>query len=117
MASQYNTHPLPAPPGQQQSNYSNQQQHQVHYQQTPLQQTHSNTQRPRPRSRGFSLQSDKSQKSDGKKEHLVESHNEKERQRLHSKADPTMAMNEAEPCALLPIFQSPSSNDTDDLHF
>ncbi|KAK7734896.1 hypothetical protein SLS63_004317 [Diaporthe eres] len=48
-------------------------------------------------SRGFSLQSDKSQKSDSKKEHLVESHNEKERQRLHSKADPTMAMNEAEP--------------------
>ncbi|KAI3400286.1 hypothetical protein diail_3667 [Diaporthe ilicicola] len=96
MASQYNTHPLPAPPGQQ-SDYSNQH---VHYQQTPLQQTHSNTARPRPRSRGFSLQSDKSQKSDGKKEHLVESHTEKERQRLHSKADPTMAMNEAEPSAI-----------------
>lgn len=102
MASQYNTHPLPAPPGQQ-SNYPNQQNQQVHYQQSQLQQTHSNTARPRPRSRGFSLQSDKSQKSD-KKEHLVESHNEKERRRLHSKADPTMAMNEAEPCTLLPLF-------------
>lgn len=108
MVSQYNTHPLPAPPGQQ-SNHSSQQQQQVHYQQTtPLQQTHSSTARPRPRSRGFSLQSDKSQKSDGKKEHLVESHNEKERQRLHSKADPTMAMNEAEPCALLPPLPQPA---------
>ncbi len=58
----------------------------------------------RPRSRAFSFRSDKSQKSAGSQPNkggIVdgnETHAEKESRRLHSKADPTMAMNEAEPC-------------------
>ncbi|ROV99915.1 hypothetical protein VMCG_06169 [Cytospora schulzeri] len=96
MASQYNNPPLPTHPGQQ-SNFPHQQQ--VHYdQQSPLQQTHTNTTKP-PRSRGLSVHSDKSGNSNTKKD-PGETHIEKERQRLHSKADPTMAMNEAEPSAI-----------------
>ncbi|KUI65914.1 hypothetical protein VM1G_01710 [Cytospora mali] len=96
MASQYNDHRLPTPPGQE-SNYPPHQQ-QVHYgQQSPLQQTQSHTAKP-PRSRGLSVHSDKSGGSN--KKEPAETHNEKERQRLHSKADPTMAMNEAEPSAI-----------------
>lgn len=95
MASQYNDHSLPTHSGQQSSYPTHQQQ--VHYeQQPPLQQTYSNTSRP-PRSRGLSVHSDKSGGSNTKKD-PAETHVEKERQRLHSKADPTMAMNEAEPC-------------------
>lgn len=99
MASQYNDHSLPTHPGQQ-SNYPPPQQQQVHYeQQPPLQQTYTNTTKP-PRSRGLSVHSDKSGGSNNTKKDPAETHIEKERHRLHSKADPTMAMNEAEPSAI-----------------
>ncbi|ESZ98901.1 hypothetical protein SBOR_0759 [Sclerotinia borealis F-4128] len=71
-------HPLPSPPG--------------------------NQERPgnRPRTKtssGFSLHSHKSSGS-GQKLDLTESHREKESRRLHSKADPSLAMTEAEPSAV-----------------
>jgi hypothetical protein len=67
-----NNHPLPSPLGQQQ--------------------------RPRAKS-GFSFHSHKSSGSaDNGKLKLTESHGEKEANRLHGKADPSMALSEAEPC-------------------
>jgi hypothetical protein len=63
-------HPLPAPPGQH---------------------------RPRAKST-FSFHSHHSNGSGSNKIDLVETHAEKEGHRLHSKADPTMAITEAEPC-------------------
>lgn len=83
-------HPLPTPP--------------YHLEQGPPQQApqlYSAQQRPsqRPRkSRTFSFRSDKSQGSGNHKIDLHETSAEKEAKRLHSKADPTLAMNEAEPC-------------------
>ncbi|KAK4129536.1 hypothetical protein N657DRAFT_677138 [Parathielavia appendiculata] len=68
-------------------------------QQAPLQHTtqlHSAQQRPTRKSRTFSLKSDKSRGSQHKID-LHETHDEKEAKRLHSKADPTLAMQEAEP--------------------
>ncbi|EFW99598.1 hypothetical protein CMQ_7966 [Grosmannia clavigera kw1407] len=53
----------------------------------------------RPRSRSFSLRSDKSGQS-GSQKFEPETHDEKERKRLHSKADPMLAMTEAEPSAV-----------------
>lgn len=51
------------------------------------------------RSRGFSVKSDNSRRTStsGNKIHLSESHEEKERRNLHTKADPTVAMNELQP--------------------
>ncbi|KAJ5573014.1 hypothetical protein N7450_009998, partial [Penicillium hetheringtonii] len=51
------------------------------------------------RSRGFSVKSDNSRRtsSSGHKSHLSESHEEKERRNLHTKADPLVAMNELQP--------------------
>ncbi|KAB5551121.1 hypothetical protein GE09DRAFT_1222930 [Coniochaeta sp. 2T2.1] len=124
----HNSHPLPSPPGQGQSQQSyfqsppqqqsyppqyNQQQqypaqspqpkHQYQQHNQPAQQP----QKPRPRSRGFSFRSDKSHKShkssgskDQHKIDLHETHNEKESRRLHTKADPSVAMNEAEPATV-----------------
>ncbi|KAJ2997691.1 hypothetical protein NUW58_g577 [Xylaria curta] len=54
----------------------------------------------RPKSRAFSFRSDKSQKSANGPAHkvdLTETSAEKEAKRLHSKADPRMALNEREP--------------------
>ncbi|KAI1176840.1 hypothetical protein F4777DRAFT_235272 [Nemania sp. FL0916] len=55
--------------------------------------------RVRPKSRAFSFRSDKSQKSANgpAKVDLTETSAEKEARRLHSKADPRMALNEREP--------------------
>ena len=50
------------------------------------------------KSRSFSFRSDKSHGSN--KIDLHETSAEKEAKRLHSKADPSVAMNEAEPCKL-----------------
>lgn len=50
------------------------------------------------KSRSFSFRSDKSHGSN--KLDLHETSAEKEAKRLHSKADPSVAMNEAEPCKL-----------------
>ena len=65
-------HPLPVPPGQH---------------------------RPRAQST-FSFRSNHSHHSSGSghKISLTETHEEKESRRLHTKADPTMAITEAEPC-------------------
>lgn len=125
MASQ-NSHPLPVPPGQgpsqqsfaqntppQQQRYPQQQYQQQQPQLPPQQQQRQyqqqrqpDQQKPRPRSRGFSFRSEKSHKSHkssgSKDQHnkidLHESAAEKESNRLHTKADPSVAMNEAEPC-------------------
>jgi len=56
--------------------------------------------RPQPqsrKSRSFSFRSDKSHGSNNNKVDLTETHLEKEAKRLHTKADPTLAMNEQEP--------------------
>lgn len=55
----------------------------------------------RTKPRSFSIRSDKSSSSNGNHRHdTIETHAEKESRRLHSKADPTLAMNEAEPSAV-----------------
>ncbi|TRX97757.1 hypothetical protein FHL15_001512 [Xylaria flabelliformis] len=90
--SQYQPHPQ----------YQQQQQQQQQQRPPPLkapdpQQQHS---RIRPKSRAFSFRSDKSQKSANGPAHkldLTETSAEKEAKRLHSKADPRMALNEREP--------------------
>jgi hypothetical protein len=64
-------------------------------------QLHSAQQRPSRKSRTLSFRSDKSHKSTGSGTHKIDLHEtpaEKEAKRLHSKADPTLAMQEAEPC-------------------
>lgn len=72
-------------------------------------QSHAQNQPPHRRSksrpRTFSFQSNKSHKSSGShpKIDLHETPEEKEAKRLHSKADPTVAMSEAEPC-MSPLF-------------
>ncbi|KAJ5299831.1 hypothetical protein N7476_011388, partial [Penicillium atrosanguineum] len=57
---------------------------------------------PPQRSRGFSVKSDKSHISgnSGHKSQLSESSEEKHRRNLHTKADPTIAMNELQPMAV-----------------
>src|SRR4051812_30521587 len=86
-----NTHPPPAPPHQLQHAPP---QHAPQLHSAPPQQTG----RPR-KPRAFSFRSDKSRGSGS--QHKVDLHEtsaEKEAKRLHSKADPTFAMQEAEPC-------------------
>src|SRR4051794_15016559 len=80
MSSINTNHPLPQAPGQQ-------------YQQRPGQQ------RQRAKS-SFSFRSSNSHKSNGSlgKIDYNETHAEKESRRLHTKADPSMALSEAEPC-------------------
>ncbi|KAL6858534.1 hypothetical protein J3F83DRAFT_346410 [Trichoderma novae-zelandiae] len=64
----------------------------------PQQPPQTQQQQQRPSSRRFSFLSDKSRKNSvTNKIDLHETHAEKDSRRLHSKADPTMAMNEAEP--------------------
>jgi hypothetical protein len=85
-------HPLPAPPGQQQQHYQQYQQYQ--------QQERPSQQRPRAKS-GFSFRSNHSHKSSGSSGHKIdlhETHEEKQSRRLTTKADPSMAITEAEPC-------------------
>ncbi len=113
MATQSN-YPLPPSTGppEQQHQFSSQ-----HYQQFPSQPqpppppppqkqyVRGASEKHRPRSRAFSFRSDKSQKSATSHNHKIqgaETHEEKEAKRLHSKADPTLAMNEAEPCSSIP---------------
>ncbi|KAL2128310.1 hypothetical protein VTI74DRAFT_9361 [Chaetomium olivicolor] len=92
-----NSHPPPATP--------------YHLQQTPTQQTQPDpaqqkpTQKPR-KSRTFSFRSDKSHGSGSHKIDLHETPAEKEAKRLHSKADPTLAMHEAEPAEVAATVKS-----------
>src|SRR5438034_235751 len=102
---QFHTHPLPPAPLEvqhQQAQYPPPQQYPVPPQYNRGYQSHeqpqSQGQRPRSKSRSFSFRSDKSAKSGGNRPvNLQETSAEKEAHRLHSKADPTLAMNEAEP--------------------
>jgi hypothetical protein len=123
---QYHHHPLPAAPQeayhqsqqslsyhQTQPPYQNQQQiqqqqqylrqqkqeHQPHHPRFNHPQQAANTPASTKHSRTFSFHSEKSQKSSGNKD-LQETHAEKESRRLHTKADPTLAMSEAEPSAV-----------------
>ncbi|KAK4175107.1 hypothetical protein QBC36DRAFT_312312 [Triangularia setosa] len=103
-----------APPHQQQQQYPQSQepyqQSYQHPQQHPSQhQLHSTQQRPANptrKSRSFSLRSDKSQGSSNNQKadklDLHETSAEKDAKRLHSKADPTLAMQEAEPDLSVP---------------
>lgn len=111
-----------------QDQHQDQHQDQVHYQDQYQSQSQSQSQQPqrqqqqpyppttqqqrppqRPhhssnKSRTFSFHSQKSHKSSGSKD-LVETSAEKDAKRLHSKADPSLAINEAEPCMYsLPNF-------------
>lgn len=122
-APNYNSHPLPPPPPHQQyqgeqqfpsyeaslpQQYQYQPQQSQPYQQRPLppqKQQHAAPVSPRhvrTKPRGFSFRSDKSHKSSDShhKIDLTETTAEKESNRLHSKADPTLAMHEAEPAAV-----------------
>lgn len=85
-AEQYD-HLLPQSPRQQR-----QQRPQVQYSQPP--QYHQHQTKPR----SFSFRSDKSHQSSGSKSELHETHEESKR--LHSKVDPSLAINEAEPSAV-----------------
>lgn len=58
------------------------------------------------KSRSFSFRSDKSHGSNGHKIDLHETSAEKEAKRLHGKADPTLAMNEAEPSEVAATVKS-----------
>ncbi|KAK4147695.1 uncharacterized protein C8A04DRAFT_24242 [Dichotomopilus funicola] len=72
-------------------------------------QLHSAQQRPTPttrKSRAFSFRSDKSHGSGSQKIDLHETSAEKEAKRLHSKADPTLAMQEAEPSEVAAYVKS-----------
>ncbi|CAK7217757.1 hypothetical protein SEUCBS140593_003316 [Sporothrix eucalyptigena] len=113
-----NAHPLPAapvggasmqPPQPVQYAQHHQQQPSQQYQQTPPQMPRRESQASRPKSRSFSFRSDRSQSQKGgpiSQKLEPETHAEKEAKRLHSKADPTMAMIEAEPAAVAATVKS-----------
>ncbi|PHH88244.1 hypothetical protein CDD83_7793 [Cordyceps sp. RAO-2017] len=63
-------------------------------------------QRPQTKPRSFSVRSDKTHRSGGSKSDSHETHEEKESKRLHTKADPTLAINEAEPSTVAMMTQS-----------
>ncbi|KAF9879794.1 hypothetical protein CkaCkLH20_02605 [Colletotrichum karsti] len=95
--------PVQPPPSRGQPQTQNRQQQQQQQQQQQEQQRH-----PRSRPRTFSFQSNKSHKSSGStgKIDLHETTEEKEARRLHTKADPTVAMSEAEPSAVQAMTKS-----------
>ncbi|CAK7214755.1 hypothetical protein SBRCBS47491_002258 [Sporothrix bragantina] len=119
-----NAHPLPSapvggasmlPPQPQPVQYAqhhqqSQQQQPQQYQQTPQQMSRRESQASRPKSRSFSFRSDRSHSQKGavmaSQKLEPETHAEKEAKRLHSKADPTMAMVEAEPSAVAATVKS-----------
>jgi hypothetical protein len=111
----YNSHPLPPPPqqlGQNQQSYQAPPPQQYQAQQSqPPQHPQQRQQAPphiRTKSRGFSFRSDKSHDSGPKSPRfdLVETSAEKDSRRIHGKADPTLAMNEAEPAAVAQMSSS-----------
>ncbi|CAK7565572.1 MAG: hypothetical protein SEPTF4163_003489 [Sporothrix epigloea] len=107
-----NAHPLPAAPvGGASMLPPAPVQHARHHQQSqqpPLQAPRRESQASRPKSRSFSFRSDRSQKSAAPASQKLEpeTHDEKEAKRLHTKADPTMAMFEAEPSAVAATVKS-----------
>ncbi|KAH7257374.1 hypothetical protein BKA59DRAFT_106173 [Fusarium tricinctum] len=78
------------------SSYPAQDYQQTQYQPTAPASPRRTSQNPPAHNRTFSFHSQKSHKSSGSKD-LQETHAEKEAKRLHSKADPTLAISEAEP--------------------
>ncbi|OAA39730.1 hypothetical protein NOR_06150 [Metarhizium rileyi] len=66
-------------------------------QQAPLQAPQEQQQQHSGKPRSYSIHSQRTHRSSGSKHDTHETHEEKEARRLHSKADPTLAMNEAEP--------------------
>ncbi|CAM1507268.1 Fc.00g069090.m01.CDS01 [Cosmosporella sp. VM-42] len=103
---QYRQHALPPTPHQIQIQQRQQYQQEQYYPPAPQQN------RPQPpanaKSRTFSFHSQKSHKSSGSKDFLHESSAEKEAKRLHSKADPTLAISEAEPSAVAAMMTQSS---------
>ncbi|KAF4448587.1 hypothetical protein F53441_8006 [Fusarium austroafricanum] len=103
---QYRQYPPPPStyPAQdyQQQDYQKQQ-----YQQTIPTSPRKGSQNPPAHNRTFSFHSQKSHKSSGSKD-LQETHAEKEAKRLHSKADPTLAISEAEPSAVAAMMTESS---------
>ncbi|KAH8735487.1 hypothetical protein BGZ61DRAFT_80279 [Ilyonectria robusta] len=106
-AEQYRQHTLPPSPHQAQQQYFPQQQQQQQQPQPP-QQTYQppprasqqrQSQNPPAKSRTLSFHSQKSHKSSGSRD-LHETSAEKEKKRLHTKADPTLAISEAEPSTI-----------------
>ncbi|KAG6002542.1 hypothetical protein E4U43_001101 [Claviceps pusilla] len=76
--------------------YQRHQQHQqpsLQYSQPTAEQQYGGQAKPRT----YSIHSQRTYRSSGSKHDFHETHEEKEAKRLHSKADPTLAMNEAEP--------------------
>lgn len=105
-ADQYG-HPQPQPPQQQQQHQPQRQQQRPQLHSQSSHQRHSSQAKPR----SFSFRSDRSHHSGGgggggSKPNFYETHEEKESRRLHSKADPSLAINEAEPCKSL-LFAFP----------
>lgn len=102
-ARQYGGHPLPpSPPAHDQQQHLQPQQPYVQPQ-TAVNQHPALVQQRQGKTRSFSFQSNKSHKSSNSKGNasdLHETHDEKEQKRLHSKADPTLAISEAEPSAV-----------------
>ncbi|UNI15166.1 hypothetical protein JDV02_001729 [Purpureocillium takamizusanense] len=92
-----------AQPPQQQRLVQPQQHAQLQYSQPSQQQTN-----PRAKPRSFSFRSDKSHHSGGSKSDFYETHEEKEARRLHTKADPSLAINEAEPSTVAAMMTQTS---------
>ncbi|KPM43627.1 hypothetical protein AK830_g2917 [Neonectria ditissima] len=101
-AQQY--YPQQQPQRQSQQLQPQSQQQHLQFSQPPVSQhqrpSQNPSQNPPGRSRAHSLQSQKSHRSSGSKDFLHETPAEKEAKRLHSKADPTLAISEAEPSTL-----------------
>lgn len=66
----------------------------LQYSHPTAEQQHSGQAKPR----SYSIHSQRTHRSGGSRQDFHETHEEKEAKRIHSKADPTLAMSEAEPC-------------------
>ncbi|KAI8683910.1 hypothetical protein NCS57_00055900 [Fusarium keratoplasticum] len=95
-AQQYQQQPYQQQQQQQQQPYYQNSQTQPQSQSQSQSQPRRTSQNPPADHRTFSFHSQRSHKSSGSKD-LQETHAEKEAKRLHSKADPTLAISEAEP--------------------
>ncbi|KAK7422216.1 hypothetical protein QQX98_001739 [Neonectria punicea] len=99
-AQQYYPQQQPQRQSQQLQQQPPQQQQHLQFNQPPVSQHQRPSQNPPGRTRAHSFQSQKSHRSSGSKDFLHETSAEKEAKRLHSKADPTLAISEAEPSTL-----------------
>lgn len=109
----YHHHPFP-PPAHHPPEQYDQASSQVEYQYSQHQQPQSPIQKQPParsKPRTFSFHSDRSRKSSQKSSHresYQETPAQKESKRLHSKADPSVAISEAEPGKIPPLCYLPS---------